>query len=233
MADGIELNAGTGGATLATDDDGTVHHQYVKLEFGADNTQTKVDGSNPLPVVQTGALPAGGNAIGKLAANSGVDIGDVDVTSSALPTGASTEATLSALAGDLGDSADAEAAGNGSLIAILKRVRTLLTKNSRSDTYTGTGNGTTVDVSTQGVSRYAVQVKGTGAAPTSWTVHVDVSVDGTNFQSLYTHTNSDPGDGGVKWGPVGHYPALYFRTRCSALVLGSATNIVVTVVALP
>jgi len=39
-----------------------------------------------------GALPAGTNAIGKLAANSGVDIGDVDVTSSALPTGAATSA---------------------------------------------------------------------------------------------------------------------------------------------
>lgn len=38
----------------------------------------------------TNALPAGTNAIGKLAANSGVDIGDVDVTSCALPTGAST-----------------------------------------------------------------------------------------------------------------------------------------------
>lgn len=36
------------------------------------------------------ALPAGTNAIGKLAANSGVDIGDVDVTSVTLPTGAGT-----------------------------------------------------------------------------------------------------------------------------------------------
>lgn len=35
------------------------------------------------------------------------------------------EATLSALAGDVGDSADAEASGNGSLIAITKRLRTL------------------------------------------------------------------------------------------------------------
>lgn len=40
----------------------------------------------------TNALPAGTNAIGKLAANSGVDIGDVDVTSCALPTGAATSA---------------------------------------------------------------------------------------------------------------------------------------------
>lgn len=50
MADGIDLDPGTGGAKVATDDDGTAHHQYVKLEFGADNTQTKVSGANPLPV---------------------------------------------------------------------------------------------------------------------------------------------------------------------------------------
>jgi hypothetical protein len=103
MADNVRASAGTNdGATFATDDDGTAHHPYVKLEFGADNTQTKVSSANPLPVVQTGtldvgtvttvttvaavtaisnALPAGTNAIGKLAANSGVDIGDVDVTS--------------------------------------------------------------------------------------------------------------------------------------------------------
>lgn len=43
------------------------------------------------------ALPAGANAIGKLTANSGVDIGDVDVTSCALPTGASTAAKQPAL----------------------------------------------------------------------------------------------------------------------------------------
>jgi len=38
------------------------------------------------------SLPAGTNAIGKLSANSGVDIGDVDVLSSALPSGAATSA---------------------------------------------------------------------------------------------------------------------------------------------
>ena len=117
MADNVTLDVGSGGAVIATDDDGTAHHQYVKLEFGADNTQTKVTSSVGLPVGDAGgsltvdqptgtnlhmvvdsgtvttvstvtsvtaianALPAGTNAIGKLAANSGVDIGDVDVTS--------------------------------------------------------------------------------------------------------------------------------------------------------
>lgn len=34
MADGVTLNSGSGGATIATDDDGTAHHQYVKLVPG-------------------------------------------------------------------------------------------------------------------------------------------------------------------------------------------------------
>lgn len=50
MADNVAITAGSG-TTIATDDDGTAHHQYVKVEFGADNTQTKVSSSNPLPVV--------------------------------------------------------------------------------------------------------------------------------------------------------------------------------------
>ena len=41
---------------------------------------------NEMQVDVVGALPAGTNAIGKLAANSGVDIGDVDVTSSVTST---------------------------------------------------------------------------------------------------------------------------------------------------
>lgn len=185
MADGLELNAGSGGATLATDDAGLAGHvQVVKLAISTDGSATPitadaggllvnlgsnndvtvtgtvtVDGSGvtqpvsasslPLPtgastaakqpalgtagtastdvitiqgiasmtavkvdgsgvtqpvsnsgltalngaiagtevqVDVVGALPAGTNAIGKLAANSGVDIGDVDVTSIAAGT---------------------------------------------------------------------------------------------------------------------------------------------------
>lgn len=61
MADGITLNAGSGGVTLKTDDDGTYHWQVVKLAFGADNTQTEVGSisSNPLPV----ALSSTDNAV--------------------------------------------------------------------------------------------------------------------------------------------------------------------------
>lgn len=52
MADNVTTNAGAGGATFRTDDDGTAHWPYTKLAFGADNTQTIVTSTstNPLPV---------------------------------------------------------------------------------------------------------------------------------------------------------------------------------------
>ena len=89
MADNVTLNPGAAGAVIATDDITSVHYPISKLAFGAlDTAVLAVAGSG---VVTTGtlrvtlatdvALPAGTNAIGKLAANTGVDIGDVDVTS--------------------------------------------------------------------------------------------------------------------------------------------------------
>jgi hypothetical protein len=68
---------------------GTIDADTSALAGAVAGTEVQVDIVAP--------LPAGTNAIGKLAANSGVDIGDVDVTSCALPTGAATETTLDAL----------------------------------------------------------------------------------------------------------------------------------------
>lgn len=57
------------------------HRQVVVLGDPATNAGVApVDATNGLSVTLTTALPAGSAAIGKLAANSGVDIGDVDVT---------------------------------------------------------------------------------------------------------------------------------------------------------
>jgi hypothetical protein len=107
-----------------------------------------------------------------------------------------------------------------------------LDKSSRSDTFTGTGSGTAVDVSAQGMKHFGMQVKGTGAAPTSWTVVLEVSLDGTNYTTLITHTNTEDSDGAVKWSPVA-IVGLHFRSRVTALALGSASNIIVTIAAKP
>lgn len=74
------------------------------------------------------ALPAGTNAIGKLAANSGVDIGDVDVTSlPSIPAGTNNIGDVDVLtlpADPLGANADATVAAGatGSISAKLRRV---------------------------------------------------------------------------------------------------------------
>ncbi len=61
MADNIELEAGSGGAVVKTDEDGSSWHwQYMKMAFGADGTQTRVTASVGLPV----SLLAGSASIG-------------------------------------------------------------------------------------------------------------------------------------------------------------------------
>jgi len=85
----VEADAGAGGAKLATDEIATINYPIGKIDNGAAGVAGgPVTAGNPLPVV----LETGADSIGKLAANSGVDIGDVDILSSALPTGASTSA---------------------------------------------------------------------------------------------------------------------------------------------
>jgi hypothetical protein len=75
---GVEAVAGAGAVstgvqrvTLASDDPAVVALQILDNAISGSEMQVDI----------VGALPAGTNAIGKLAANSGVDIGDVDITS--------------------------------------------------------------------------------------------------------------------------------------------------------
>jgi hypothetical protein len=107
-----------------------------------------------------------------------------------------------------------------------------LDKSSRSDTYTAAANGTTVDVSAQGMKRFGLQVKQTGTV-SSWTVLLEVSLDGTNFVTVLTHTKADDGDGAIAFTGANLYPALYFRSRCSAITLGGGTNVIATIVGMP
>lgn len=96
MADNVELDAGSGGATVAADDIGGVLYPRSKIVIGADGANDgDVSAANPLPV--SGIVDASGSSVdasgsvitlgagtaafGKLSANSGVDIGDVDITS--------------------------------------------------------------------------------------------------------------------------------------------------------
>lgn len=52
MADNVAITAGSG-TTIATDEVGGAHYQYVKTAFGADGTATLTSTSNPFPVSLT------------------------------------------------------------------------------------------------------------------------------------------------------------------------------------
>jgi len=81
MADYIEvLDAGGVKRKVSVDEVSEVFIQRFKVMYGANNAAVDVSESTPLPTRVNAALPAGTNAIGKLAANSGVDIGDVTLT---------------------------------------------------------------------------------------------------------------------------------------------------------
>lgn len=121
MADGLNLASLSG--TCVTDDCGAPGHaQVVKLAIATDGSATLIPadatdgmlvnlgGNNDVTVTSgTVTLGAGTAAFGKLAANSGVDIGDVDVTSLVPGTGATS----------LGKAVDSAAGGTDTGVAIL------------------------------------------------------------------------------------------------------------------
>ena len=89
----------------------------------------------------------------------------------------------------------------------------------------------TANVVQHPAKHFALQVKGVGAAATSWDVRLDGSLDGVNFTTIVWNGTPD-GDGTVKgatW--TWSAPMPYIRTRIVALTLGSATGLTVNAVA--
>lgn len=100
--------------------------------------------------------------------------------------------------------------------------------STRSDTYTAVANGTTIDCSTNPLKHFSIQVVGTGAAPTSWDIVIEGSLNNVNFTTIVAHATAD-GNGTVK-NATAPFPVLYLRSRCTAITLGGATNAVATIV---
>jgi hypothetical protein len=104
---------------------------------------------------------------------------------------------------------------------------------TRSDTYTTAANGTTVDVSTRPCRRFALQVNGTGAAASAWNVVLEGSLNNSQFTTILEHSNAgefrNAADGETVYFDTA-VPWLYFRSRLVSITLGSATNVVATIV---
>lgn len=149
MADNVTIPAtGTGTTTpvVATDDISGVHYQKIKIALGADGAvDTLLDSgqqlaANSVPVVlASDHLDVKVTLDGEQVAISGTVTVDgsgvtqpISATALPLPSGAATAANqstgnslLAGIANAAGATTDTEATGDGSIIAILKRLRTL------------------------------------------------------------------------------------------------------------
>jgi len=99
--------------------------------------------------------------------------------------------------------------------------------------YTATTTGTSTSTSYVDLpvppSVFALQVKGTGGAPSTWDVYLQYSLDGTNWTNMIRHVQGTDADGATVTVGTSRYPALYTRFNVVALTLGgSATSIVCT-----
>lgn len=102
---------------------------------------------------------------------------------------------------------------------------------TRSDTFTGTTSGTTVNLMTtaKGPCKYFTLVVNQTGVVTAWTVLLELSMDGTNWITGVTHTQViGPG---VPVPIVTPTPSLYARTRCSVFTIGLGTNVIATLLA--
>jgi hypothetical protein len=162
----------------------------------------------------------------------------VSATSWPLPAGAATAANqvselalLTSIIAAFGPLATAalQTTGNTSLASILTAVNSLVTgfHQSRVDTYTVAANGVTVALA-RPLSNFSIQCKGTGAAPTTWDIRLEGSLDGTNFSEILRHRNA-VGDGNVLSTGALRNPILFFRSRAQAITLGGASDIVTTI----
>jgi hypothetical protein len=96
------------------------------------------------------------------------------------------------------------------------------------EVYTVPANGKAVAASPVFRS-FSVQVKGTGASATAWSVVLEYSLDGVNWTTALTHNATD---GSVLSSGATLFVATWYRTRLASITLAPATDIVVTSVAL-
>jgi len=216
-AAGDQITTFGGGTQYATGDAEATPSGTVALGFDGSNVRAlATNSSGNLQVVFASA---------QAVTQSGTwNVADISGTIS-LPTGAATAANQATVIAAVDGLEGVLATIDADTGAILTAVQS----STRTDNYTTTADGSTVDATARALKSWAIQVKGVGAAPTSWTAELQVSLDGTNFVTLLTHNATD-GSVDAMSTP---FPALYYRTRVTALVLGTATSINVTVVGMP
>lgn len=203
MADNVEANAGSGGATFATDEISSVHYPRSKLALGADGSATDaLGGAGAVAAgVQRVTLASDDPAVTALQlldnAISGSEM-QVDIVSSALPTGAAT------------------AANQSTIIGHVDGIEALLTTiDADTDAIK-----TAVEIIDNAISGSEMQVDVVGSLPAGASLVGDVGLSGARTSggtTLYKNIDVDESEDQVK-GTAGQVYWIH------AMNLGSATR---------
>ncbi len=202
MADNIELNLGSGGSTIATDDTGTAHVQWIKLMFGGDGTFTSVTSGVGLPVGVVGnASVTNAGTFATQASQSGtwtVQPGNtanttawkVDGSAVTQPVSLATNTPLGTIAHDAADS--------GAPIKIGYKAETspkgitLVADGDRTDAYADADGIALVKLNTSGADAISESVSNTDGASTAFT-NFSAVASTKNYITSYTAFRTDSG----------------------------------------
>ena len=95
-----------------------------------------------------------------------------------------------------------------------------------SHTFTATATGAAQDLTANPKKDWSLQCTTVGGTVTTWTVNLQVSLDGVNYTTILAHTNST--GTGVVTCTTSAVPALYYRVDAT-LALGTGTGLLVNV----
>ena len=182
LATATTLNDGTDTALVTSAGELNVLESNSSAIKTAVETIDNAISGNEMQVDVVGSLPAGTNAIGKLAANSGVDIGDVDVTSAVITGGA--------VAHGSGDS------GNPIKIGFKAETSpkgiTLVADGYRTDAYADADGLLMVKLNTSGADVISEAVSNTDGASTAFT-NFSAVANTKNYITSYNVFRTDAG----------------------------------------
>ena len=97
--------------------------------------------------------------------------------------------------------------------------------------FTTTGAGAIVELG-DAARRYSLQVVGDTVSATAWSVDLEGSLDGVNFDTILTHTTGT-GNGKIWFSGNQQFPALFMRAKVNSLTLGSAVKLIVWILGTP
>lgn len=175
MADNTQLNAGSGGDIISTDDLGTSKVQNVKVAFGPTDTMTQVSTLNPLPVTAPASQAVTGTFWQATQPVSAVSL--------PLPTGAALDSTLSTMSAKLpalgqNTTANSQPVVPSSDFTITKVTGAATQTATVNNILTAASGSAATDVSN--FRSFAIQVISTG---TGGTYIFEGSNDNVNFQT--------------------------------------------------